>query len=473
MLTFLDFDLTGLLWSKFAKGINMGKLIKLKRTTKTKENLKFNSFFAGIGGFDIGLEAAGLSAAFHCEINDFCLSVLKRHWPNVAKAKDIKCLLPEDLPDADVWCGGFPCQDVSVARGSLVRDGLKGRNSGLFFQILELIKARRPRVVLLENVTGLLNSHGGKDFLKIVSSLTELGYGVAWRIMNARYFGAPQSRPRVFICAWQDRVDLALHALYEKASGTKVNNERKAFLTPTKCLTTGATVPSISYCLAATSGRHTGTDWSRTYVAYFDKVRRLTPVECEGLQGFAPGWSLPEKDYPLCDDEIDTLRYHAIGNAVSVPVIKWIGNRIAAVFSGKTGDLKAEMSSNVYLKEHANKDFADLQSSGAGELNRIADKNGMFKWQSGGAAFSDLYIDAKVSPAPCKVIEKKLIEVIEKRTVENHYFLSSNAAQGILRRVNKQGRTLFQPLQEALARLATTKTTNRTFALNKTVLRAG
>ncbi|MEN6350366.1 MAG: DNA (cytosine-5-)-methyltransferase [Syntrophomonas sp.] len=437
---------------------NIVRLQRVKLVENGLGRFRFNSFFAGIGGFDLGFELAGISPSFHCEINDFCKSVLSRHWPDLPNIADIKDVKIENLPDAEVWCGGFPCQDVSVARGGQGRDGLSGKNSGLFYPFLKLIKQKLPQVVVLENVTGLLNSHGGQDFKIVISSLTELGYGVAWRVMNARYFGAPQSRPRVFICAWKDRVDLAVHALYEREGGAPVKNERKGFVTPTKCKITGAAVPFISYCLAATSGRHTGTDWSRTYVSYIDKVRRLTPIECEGLQGFPSGWSLPEKDYPLCDDEIDTLRYHAIGNAVCVAVVRWIGNRIALGLAEKIRDFdlrdKFNSSSHKEITEH----FKDFYHSTVNNIKELKYGNGnmeqTIRWKNGGAAYSKWCLEAKTSPSPNKSIEKKLIDIIEKRSVEEKYFLSPNAATGILRRVSSQGRILFKPLYEALERLA-------------------
>ncbi len=434
-------------------GNNIRKIERLKLFDNGPGHFKFNSFFAGIGGFDLGFERAGISPAFHCEINDFCRSVLKRHWPDLPYASDIRDVKTAALPDADVWCGGFPCQDVSVARGAQGRDGLKGKNSGLFYPFLSLITEKCPRVVLLENVTGLLSSHRGQDFRVILSSLTELGYGVAWRVMNARFFGAPQSRPRVFICAWKDRLDLALNTLYEKKGSGPVRNERRGFITPTKCLVTGACVPLVGYCLAATSGRHTGTDWSRTYVSYFDRVRRLTPIECEGLQGFPSGWSLPEADYPLCDDEIDTLRYHAIGNAVCVSLVEWIGRRIARALEGDENGFDYSKMSDVVRT--IGEEFADFRTSRMSSPCAYSNEQGpMIRWKNGGAAYGQICIQAKTSGAPSKPVDKKLIEIIEKREVEEKYFLSPNAAKGILRRVTSQGRTLFRPLYEALQRLA-------------------
>jgi DNA (cytosine-5)-methyltransferase 1 len=437
---------------------NVKKLQRLKLVDNGPGHFRFNSFFAGIGGFDLGFERAGISPAFHCEINDFCQSVLRRHWPNLPTSSDINDVNVDNLPDAEVWCAGFPCQDVSVARGGQGRYGLKGKNSGLFYPFLALIKQKRPQVVVLENVTGLLNSHRGQDFITIISSLTELGYGVAWRVMNARYFGAPQSRARVFICAWKNRIDLAVHALYEREGGLQAKNERGGFVTLAKCPITGASVPLVSYCLAATSGRHTGTDWSRTYVSYFDKVRRLTPVECEGMQGFPSGWSLPEKHYPLCDDEIDTLRYHAIGNAVCVSVVKWIGDRIAAGLSGEVSGFDVGMLLSSVLHKNISEEFKDFHKSTIKQLWDLKHSPGgrehVIRWKNGGAAYGEWCLEASTTTAPTNPIEKKLIDVIEKREVEEKYFLSSNAAKGILRRIASQGRTLFKPLHQALERLS-------------------
>ncbi|CCK78581.1 DNA cytosine methyltransferase [Desulfobacula toluolica] len=431
---------------------------KLDRGTlsgKGPAHYTFNSFFAGIGGFDLGFEEAGISPAYHCEINKYCNSVLKRHWPGVPNGFDINSVDPIELPDADVWCGGFPCQDVSVARGWLGRDGLKGKNSGLFYPFLSLIKKRLPKVVIIENVTGLLNSHGGKDFKIIISSLTSLGYGVAWRVMNARYFGAPQSRPRVFICAWKDNVRLALKTLYEKEKSPTLKNARKGFLTLSECIKSGVIVPQVGYCLAATSGRHTGTDWSRTYVAYSDKARRLTPSECEGLQGFPPGWTLPETKFHLNDEDIDTLRYHAIGNAVCVPVVKWIAERIVLGLSGKFNNFNVKFTERHSVQKNIADSFFEFNKSSVKEWNNCQDtETDKIRWKTGGAAFKDWCFESKVSPSPSNPIETKLIKVIEKGTIENKYFLSPNAATGILRRVNKQGRKLFKPLYKALEKLS-------------------
>jgi DNA (cytosine-5)-methyltransferase 1 len=413
-----------------------------------KRTLKLNSFFAGIGGFDLGLSRAGIEVGFHCEISPFCRSVLKRHWPDAAEAPDITTIDPDSLPEAEIWSGGFPCQDVSVARGWLGRDGLRGKRSGLFHAFLELIAARLPKIVILENVTGLLSSHDGLDFELILKGLTDLGYGVSWRILNSRYFGAPQSRPRVFVCAWYKSPARAIRVLYEPKVSAWPTNERAGFLTACEQATSGAIVPEVAYCLAATSGRHTGTDWSRSYVSYHDRVRRLTPPECEGLQGFPTNWTLPEPNMRIGQNELDSLRYAALGNAVSVPVVEWIARRIKKEWNRKYET--ETVSVNLLTPFPTDRPKAILN------YGDVEAANGKFKWSSGGFAWKDKCLLTSVSPAPQTRVVSRLVDVLENDSVGDRHFLSSNAAEGILRRVRGQGRTLFEPLDQALQRLAET-----------------
>lgn len=414
--------------------------------------LTFNSFFAGIGGFDLALERHGFVPRFQCENNHFCQRILQKHWPNVPLHSDITRLDAEAVPNADLWCGGFPCQDVSVARGAKGRDGLKGRNSGLFFPFAELIRQRRPRALLIENVTGLLSSHNGQDFRIILETLSGMGYEVAWRVMNSRYFGAPQSRPRVFISAVLENHGVAISSLYEATKGSRPKNQRKGFLTPTTCQTSGARVAEVAYCLAATSGRHTGTDWSRTYISYRSAVRRLTPAECEGLQGFPSGWTAIPCPITSDDTDLDTPRYQALGNAVAVPVVKWIAGGL------KNGlqENQRLFSSSITAIQDSFADFKDksIRHMKLSELHLSTKANGScLRWQTGGFVIGDDCWDIKAPEAPTKPIETKLIDIIERQYPSDKYFLSAHAAAGILRRVASQNRTLFGPMQDALQNL--------------------
>ena len=151
---------------------------------------KAASLFTGIGGFDIGLERAGFEITFQCEIHKFCRSILKRHWPEIPHHENIKELHATDIPQSDVWAGGFPCQDVSLARMG-ARAGLRGKRSGLFYDFARLVGEARPRVVLLENVAGLLSSHRGRDFGVVIGTLAEFGYSVGWRVLNSKKLRSP------------------------------------------------------------------------------------------------------------------------------------------------------------------------------------------------------------------------------------------------------------------------------------------
>lgn len=296
------------------------------------------SFFSGIGGFDLGFERAGYGVAFISEKEPFCLQVLKKNWPQATINTDIT-RLNEKIPKAQVWTAGFPCQDVSLARAR-PRDGLKGERSGLFYPFTELVKEHLPPVVVLENVPGLLNSNGGRDFAVVLRKMANLGYSVGWRVLNSKYFGVPQSRQRVYIVASRRNRNDPFEILFEPECGEghikkSKNPEEKSF-SPFRSSTRKTfpkskelgeiKVPDLAFCLAATSGRHTGTDWSRTYIAYESTVRRLTPLECERLQGFPDNWT-----NILKGDEDDSPRYFALGNAVSVPCAEWIAKRIRSV----------------------------------------------------------------------------------------------------------------------------------------------
>lgn len=299
------------------------------------------SFFAGIGGFDLGFERAGLYVVWQSEIDRFCRTILRQHWPAVELASDIRELGAGDIPDADVWTGGFPCQDVSLARMG-PRKGLNGERSGLFFDFARLIEQRTPRVVVIENVQGLRSSHQGRDFETVIRTLAEIGYGLGWRVLNSRYFGVPQSRERVFIVGVHRDPRAAGRILFESEcserddptrgpDGSKSPSPFKEVLGDPR---TGPLVKGIAHCVYAESARHTGTDWSRNYVSYPDgRVRRLAPVEVERLQGFSDNWTLPEGgDWK---GKLDSARYRAVGNAVTVNVADWLGTRIRKVLSGQ------------------------------------------------------------------------------------------------------------------------------------------
>ena len=187
------------------------------------------SFFSGVGGVDLGFEKAGIRTVSVSEIDPFARSVLASRFPGVPQLGDIVALADHELSSvvqqtadvlqrrsgpadgeggtassddwktADIWSAGFPCQDLSVAGR---RKGFEdGKRSVLAFTFLNLVERFRPRWLVLENVPGLFTSNNGRDLLALLREMDELGYGVSWRTLDARFFGVPQRRRRVFLVA--------------------------------------------------------------------------------------------------------------------------------------------------------------------------------------------------------------------------------------------------------------------------------
>jgi DNA (cytosine-5)-methyltransferase 1 len=166
----------------------------------------FGSLFAGVGGFDLGLEAAGWECAWQVEWDKECQQVLARHWPDVPRWGDVRDVIGSELPRVDLITFGSPCQDLSVAGK---RAGFDGARSGLFYEAIRIIKelrddtnGRYPRLAVWENVVGAISSNHGRDFAAALDSLAEIGaVDIAWRVLDARWFGVPQRRRRIFVVA--------------------------------------------------------------------------------------------------------------------------------------------------------------------------------------------------------------------------------------------------------------------------------
>lgn len=160
--------------------------------------MKVGSLFAGIGGFDLGLERAGFEITFQVEIDPYCQRVLAKHWPNVQRYGDIRAIDWATVPRVDLLCGGFPCQDLSFAGK---RAGIDGERSGLWSEYVRAIRALRPRFILVENVPGLLtNEYMGR----VLGDLAQSGYDAEWEVLSACQLGAPHPRERLFILAYPE-----------------------------------------------------------------------------------------------------------------------------------------------------------------------------------------------------------------------------------------------------------------------------
>lgn len=332
--------------------------------------LSVGSLFSGVGGFDLGFEQAGMETAWQVEIDRHCNAVCARHYPHVLRRGDVRDAGKRNLPPVDLVCGGFPCQDLSVAGK---RAGLAGKRSGLWFEFYRVVRELEPEWVVIENVAGLLSSHGGADFAAILRGLVECGYGVCWRVFDSQGFGVPQRRRRVFVVGHLGD-GRAAEVLFER-EGSSWNFEagQKPGAKIAGALTVGAHPGGfngrdveqenhlvIAHALTSSLGggfRYdpNGEDYivfnwqsggdvrlgisdqnasaisaTQTQAVVRQGIRRLMPIECERLQGFPDDWT----KYGLIDGELveiaDTHRYRMMGNAVTVSVVRWIGERIVA-----------------------------------------------------------------------------------------------------------------------------------------------
>jgi len=172
--------------------------------------LTVGSLFAGIGGFDLGLERAGMEIKWQVEIDPFCRAVLAKHWPHVRRYEDVRLVHCHGecgcgacefcLGTVDVLCGGFPCQDVSVAGAGA---GLSGQRSGLWFEMGRLLRLLRPRYLIVENTGGLF----ARGLGRVLADLADSRYDAEWARLSARDIGAPHERERVFLVAYPNEGD--------------------------------------------------------------------------------------------------------------------------------------------------------------------------------------------------------------------------------------------------------------------------
>jgi DNA (cytosine-5)-methyltransferase 1 len=180
------------------------------------------SLFAGVGGFDLAFQRAGVKVTAAVEIDKKCRDVLALQFPETKLFDDVKEVTGEQLratgfiPERGIIAGGFPCQDLSIAG---LRRGLDGARSGLFYEIIRLTDEIKPQFLILENVGGLLSSQRGKDMGIVITALVERGYGVCWRMLDSQNFGVPQRRRRVFIVASLGDHRKPAEILFERESG--------------------------------------------------------------------------------------------------------------------------------------------------------------------------------------------------------------------------------------------------------------
>ncbi len=276
------------------------------------------SLFCGVGGFDLGLNRVSkqFKVVYANDIDKYAGEVYKKRFPETEFfGGDIRTVDVDRIPSFDLLCGGFPCQAFSIAGK---RKGFDDTRGTLFFEIARIIKAKRPKIVLLENVRGLLSHEAGRTFGRIIEVLGDLGYWVEWEVLNSKNFGVPQNRERVFLVGHlrgeSSRKIFPLGESPEKNSGahsetvyaiTSTYHKRGLYVMPLKTNT------KLGYDLAekgdgirlqfeksetargrVVKGKSQSLQTSgQVGTLIGNRIRRLTPKECERLQGFPDDWT--------------------------------------------------------------------------------------------------------------------------------------------------------------------------------------
>jgi DNA (cytosine-5)-methyltransferase 1 len=300
--------------------------------------MRFGSICSGIDAASVAWEHLGWKCQFFAENDKFPSALLAQRHPHVPNFGDITKF--KEWPDAaiDVLVGGTPCQSFSVAG---LRGGLADPRGNLMLTYLAIAARYRPEWLVWENVPGVLSSNGGRDFGSLLGRMGKLGYGFAYRVLDAQYFNLAQRRERVFVVGclggWQRAAAVLFECASLRGDSAPSRQAGKGVAAP---ITAGSPGGSgyrndpdtsenlISHALQA-RGDPANNPEHETYVVRTDMaVRRLTPTECEKLQGFYPGYTaIAYRGKPAADGP----RYKALGNSMAVTVMNWIGRRIASV----------------------------------------------------------------------------------------------------------------------------------------------
>jgi DNA (cytosine-5)-methyltransferase 1 len=296
----------------------------------------------------------------YSEIDKYAIQVFEKHFPNIKNYGDCTAINAKELPEFDFLAGGFPCQSFSIAGR---RRGFEDTRGTLFFDIARILKEKRPKHFLLENVKGLLSHDGGRTFKTIIAALAELGYRVEWQVLNSKNFEVPQNRERVFIVGHlggESRGEIFPFGeepkLHISQDGRKqesgqgicstldarygaIRNSGETYIVPTIRATeykhgdnqTLIVEPPHKHgeirCydrLVPTMQARWGTGGDNVPYVAEARIRRLTPNECERLQGFPDNWTAQGTQGPISD----TQRYKMCGNAVTVNVAREIFIRL-------------------------------------------------------------------------------------------------------------------------------------------------
>lgn len=297
-----------------------------------KCSLRAVGLFAGIGGIEVGLDAAGHSTELLCEIDEGAQAVLRAHFPGTPIVGDIRDI--DRLPAADVVCAGFPCQDLSQAGRTA---GISGHNSGLVSEVFRLLETCDPEWVLFENVPFMLRLERGRAMRYLTDELSTRGYTWAYRIVDSRSFGLPQRRKRVILLA--SRVSDPRPVLFAQ-EGRQREDADPSTVGCGFYWTEG--IRGLGWAIDALPTLKGGSTIgipSPPAIRLPDGEGLVVPEirDAERLQGFPTDWTLPAVGMGLRKG----ARWKLVGNAVSVPVAAWLGAQLADPGAWRAADSKA------------------------------------------------------------------------------------------------------------------------------------
>lgn len=309
--------------------------------------MKYVSLFSGIEAATVAWKPLGWEAEAYAEIDPFPKAVLAHHYPEVPDLGDMtKIDWRKYNGAADIVVGGSPCQAFSVAG---LRKALDDPRGQLMLGYLRACHRIDPEWIVWENVPGVLSADHGRAFGSLLAAVAELWPhgGAAWRVLDAQFFGVAQRRRRVYLVINTRDWRRAAPVLFERESlcwDYPSSREKRQALTSRSDASAGETAPSAVWCsgdsgvnsavchdMAPTLTAHDGVSacFVNTGSADAFAVRRITPIECERLQGFPDGYTdVPWKGK---DHAPDSKRYKALGNSMAVPVMRWIGEGIELV----------------------------------------------------------------------------------------------------------------------------------------------
>ena len=289
----------------------------------------YGSVCSGIEAATVAWRPLGWNAVWFSEIEKFPKAFLAHHYPGTPDLGDMtRICTRKNLPSIDLLVGGTPCQSFSVAGE---RAGLNDARGNLALEFCKIVRTLKPKWFVWENVPGILSSNGGEDFGTIVGEMAKCGYGIAYRILDAQYFGVPQRRRRVYTIGYLGDWRKPFAALFEQSSlcGDFTTGQKYEKVVPEMAHENAdapknlAFVDAYNQSVSAIAPTLSLPNHNSSFVVDSGGIRRYHPSECERLMGFPVGYT----DIPKASRN---NRHTALGNSMAVPVMRWIGERIQA-----------------------------------------------------------------------------------------------------------------------------------------------